>query len=135
MIETVRGGMMPLDDHPLQKGDQTYAARSGATFGLGTRSSPQEGNGEAVVVEGAENSNPTMAWLVTDERGKYLLVAPAALDSFELASKIARSMHGEFMIEMLTSGSLTACDEPAAPGWRVMLEPILNADEAAPHFN
>lgn len=130
-VETVRGGMMPLADKPLQGADQTYAARGGATFGMGTRKAPAEGSGQVVTAaDGA--AKPTMSWLVTDARRKYLLVAPDGLDSFQLTELIARAMHGEFTIEMVSSGQMTAAEEIAAPGWKVLMEPPAPCHEPMP---
>lgn len=134
-VETIRGGMMPLPENPIQGNDQTYAARSGATFGNGTRQVPAEGQGEVTKVEPDSGPGSTMAWMVTDTRGKYLFVAPAGFDSFALAEAMAPSMHGEFIVEMLTAGTLTATDEIAAPGWRTLIEAPVPSSNANARFN
>lgn len=122
-VETVRGGMMPLADRFLQDGDQIFSARSGATFGKGQLAEPDDGAGQVEKVEDGSAPGPTSAWIVTDAARKCLLVLPHVFDSFQVAEMISEAMHGEFMVEMVTSGSMTAREEIAAPGWRVLLYP------------
>lgn len=126
-VETVRGGMMPLHDRHLQGSDQMFAVRSGATFGHGTLEAEAAKDGDVVRVEDGKgiHPGPTTAWIVTDSRMKYMLVVPAQfdLDSFGVADMITKAMCGEFMVEMVTSGSFTARDEVAAPGWKVLIDP------------
>jgi len=133
-VETVLGGMMPLADRHLQGPDQMYAARSGATFGIGKQKTPVEHPGEVEFVED-DGNKPTMAWVVSDARSKFLLVAPAGMDSFQIADAAAKAMCGEFIVEMITSGTLSATEVVAAPGWRVRIVPQKLSPEAALGLN
>lgn len=122
-VETVHGGMMPLHETPLQKGDQVYQSRSGCSFGDGKSAAPSRHPGEVEEVAHASPSEPTCAWIVSDARGKSLLVVPAALDSFDLVDRLAPALEGEFTVEMVTTATVTAAEAVAAPGWRVLVTP------------
>lgn len=135
-VETVRGGMMPLHERPLQGDDQAFSARSGASFGEGKRPQPDAQDGETVLVEPGEGPGPTMSWIVTDARGQYLFVAPAGFNSSDLVDAMAKSMHGEFTVEMISAGTLTAGEKAVAPGWRLLLDPPVHpGQEGSPKLH
>lgn len=119
-VETVMGGLIRLHERPLQKSDQYWSARSGATVRHGALDGPStDERGE--IVE-AESSDPpdTCAWIVTDNTGKYLLVAPSYLDSVDVADMIADCVYGEFSVELVSAGTMTVSEDIVGPGWKII---------------
>jgi len=124
--QVLRGGLVPLADVPLQKGDQTFANRGGGTFGSGRSNGQSLRPGEIHILDTAAGPGPTAAWCLTTRDQKALLITPAALNSFELAERLPSHVEGEFLIEMLSAGVMTAGTEPVARGWRLIAEPIVH---------
>jgi len=120
-IETIHAGMIRLDDNPRQGTDQTFAARGGATFALGALSAPVAVEGEIMETDPLYPEG-TVPWIITGERMKCLLVAPPHFNSEEIAGMVRKAMHGEFTVEMVSAGTLTAGDPLTVPGWRLAKE-------------
>lgn len=119
MIEEVHGGMVRLDEMHLQGADQTMSMNAGATFGEGTRTAPCEDEGHIIEILDGDTVYPdgTSAWLVTDVRGKALLVSPYQTDSIEIAGILKDHIHGEFTVEQIWSGTMTASENLTVHGW------------------
>lgn len=128
-VETLHGGMVALDDLEddgrVKKGEHHWAARSGATFGMGLLDRPHPKPG--VIEDGSMTPTDRAAWIVTTADGRSLLVAPYELDSFEIRDVIAKQIHGEFIVEMISAGSLCAVENLAVPGWKAIKEQTYTA--------
>jgi hypothetical protein len=118
-IEDIHGGMVRLHARAHQGRDQTFSPRAEATFGHGTLSQPKDEEGEIMEMAEGDTVYPlgVTAWLITDGRGKAVLVAPYQTNSDEIADIVKDHIHGEFTVENVFSGTMTAADELTAHGW------------------
>lgn len=134
-IQTVIGGLLPLEDRHLQGHDQIFCARGGSTFGTGSMAAKEAPESEVLVRDDDDAIKQIAmgksAWLVTEKDRKSLLVAPAGIDSFSIVEWMENNMAGEFMIEVVSAGSMTGTGELVRPGWRTLVLPENRLDMTA----
>jgi hypothetical protein len=125
--ERVAIGMIALSDNPHQTGDQTMS-KGGATFRLGTRAAVPENEGEVADAPEEHCGYDVAPWLVTWADGrKTLMVLPKMegsefYDSFGVADYLAPGIHGEFCIEAVDAGQMTAAADLRVPGWTLLMD-------------
>lgn len=125
--QVIRGGLTNLAKTPIQENDQTIAMRSGGTFEIGTANVEKLKPGEIRTISPDDSSpGPTMSWIISTAESSYLLVAPQGLNSFDLAELLKDYLQGEYLIEMISAGIITASEAEEVPGWRLIVEPKIH---------
>ncbi len=123
-VTQVRTGMLLLDTKPLQGRDQTYCGRSGITVRQGIL--PPDAAVPPGRIEHTEGTLPrqTYAWRVVGSQGRSaILTIGMNLTSHEVADLLTKNMKGEFHVERIDSGAMTAARDPIVPGWKLLLAP------------